>query len=75
MIVLCFSVLFWSCRYDVNPHQTPEDDIKNELPNERPQDSSQLDQPSFAPTPDAKPANKAKKKSRSQLDTLRPIKA
>ena len=75
MIFLCLSILVWSCRHDVNPHKATDDDTKNEVPQEEPQDSSQLDQPSLAPAPDSNPANKAKKKSRSQLDTLRPIKA
>ena len=75
MIFLCLSILFWSCRHDVNPHQVPEDDTKNEVPKEKPQDSSQLYRPSLSPAPDSYPANKAKKKSRSQLDTLRPNKA
>lgn len=75
MIFLCIPIFIWGCRYEENRLRSPKDDKNNELPEEQPLDSSELYRPALESAPDTTPANKAKKKSGSQLDTLRPIKA
>ena len=73
--VLVYLLVLVSCGHEKKSSPSPNNDENQENPAVKSADSALRVIPAHPPVPDTNSPNRAKKKSNSDLDTLRPIKA